>query len=211
MIHRLRKGRIQAMEQINKHPLYGIWAAMKRRCNNPNCKAYRWYGARGIKVCPEWAASFRQFAADVGERPTPKHQLERLDNGLGYQPGNVTWATSKEQMRNVRSNVNLTHNGKTQTVTEWAEELGLPAPRLYWRHHQGLPVEQVLAQGERQKGTPPLSLTMGGITDSLRGWARRQGLSKTTISGRLERGWPVEKALTTPSSRRRPPSAPVPG
>src|SRR5213079_604036 len=99
---------------------------------------------------------------DMGERPTPKHELERQDNSLGYQPGNVIWATRREQMRNVRSNVSLTHNGKTQTLTEWAEELGLPAPRLFWRHHQGLPIEQVLAGGLRPKGTPPVLLTMDG-------------------------------------------------
>lgn len=140
------------MEANKKHPLYGTWAAMKRRCNNPNVQAYPWYGGRGIKVCPQWEASFRQFLADVGERPTPQHQLERVDGNQGYQPGNVVWATRREQASNLRNNVNLTHNGKTQTLAAWAVELGLPAPRLYWRHNQGLPVEEVLAPGLRPRG-----------------------------------------------------------
>ena len=200
---------MRLMAQVNQHPLYGIWQAMKRRCNNPNCKAYQWYGARGIKVCSEWQ-TFQGFLAGVGERPTPKHQLDRHpDKNGNYEPGNVRWATSQQQQSNKRNNVLLTWQGKTQTATEWATELGLPVERTLWRVNHGLPVEQVLAKEHRPKGNPVL-LTLDGETHSLEGWTRLLNLGKGTIRYRLTLGWTVEKALRTPSSRQMQPKRPAP-
>ena len=106
------------------HPLIHVWRQMRGRCNNPNYKCYAHYGGRGIKVCERWA-SFWNFVADVGERPTPKHKLDRIDNERGYEPGNVRWVTQKEQLRNQRRNRMLTFQGRTQCLAAWAEELGM--------------------------------------------------------------------------------------
>lgn len=78
------------------------WGAMKSRCNDPNNKRYANYGGRGIKVCQGWSDSFEQFLADVGPRPGPKRSLDRINNDLGYFPGNVRWATIQEQANNKR-------------------------------------------------------------------------------------------------------------
>ena len=75
---------------------------MKDRCYNPSNKVYHNYGGRGIKVCSQWLTNFEQFKADVGERPSPKHSLDRINVNLGYEPGNIRWATVKEQARNRR-------------------------------------------------------------------------------------------------------------
>lgn len=76
---------------------------MIQRCTNPNNAKYSYYGGRGIKVCARWLASFADFLADVGERPSPKLTLDRFPNNDGnYEPGNVRWATWSEQMRNRR-------------------------------------------------------------------------------------------------------------
>ena len=83
------------------HPLFHIWASMRQRCNNPNTPAYKWYGARGIKICNRWD-NFAVFLSDVGERPHPKLTLDRIDVNGNYEPNNVKWATHKEQMANQR-------------------------------------------------------------------------------------------------------------
>lgn len=73
-------------------------------------------------------------ALDGGLMPTPKHNtLDRIDNSKGYEPGNVRWATRAEQMRNTRRNVNLTHEGRTMCLKDWATELGINPVTLRYR------------------------------------------------------------------------------
>lgn len=74
---------------------------MRQRCENPNDKSFRYYGARGINVCERWQ-DFRLFAADMGERPTPHHTIERVDNDGHYDPFNCIWATRSANNKNRR-------------------------------------------------------------------------------------------------------------
>jgi hypothetical protein len=89
------------------HPLYSTWAGMMTRCFNPNAvAAYRNYGARGITVCPAWrdfAVFAREIEAEIGPKPHPGLTLDRIDNDGNYEPGNVRWATRKEQQANKRA------------------------------------------------------------------------------------------------------------
>jgi hypothetical protein len=64
------------------------WAGLKARCLNPNSGSYARYGGRGITVCDRWRDSFEAFLADMGERPTHHHSLERIDNDGPYSPEN---------------------------------------------------------------------------------------------------------------------------
>lgn len=90
---------------------------MKARCYIPGSSGFHKYGARGIAVCAEWREDFAAFLAHVGPRPSPQHSIERKDNEGDYEPGNVRWATAKEQARNRRSSRMLTHeDGRTQTL-----------------------------------------------------------------------------------------------
>ncbi len=88
-----------------RSPEYSSWCAMKARCLNPNTTRFEQWGGRGIKICPQWVNSFENFYADVGPRPTPKHSIDRIDNDGNYEPGNVRWATPKEQNNNKRTNL----------------------------------------------------------------------------------------------------------
>ena len=86
------------------HPLFWTWIAMIRRCEDPNHHGYRHYGARGIRVCARWRDDFAAFAAFMGDRP-PGKTLDRSDPNGNYEPGNVRWATPKEQAANRRPRV----------------------------------------------------------------------------------------------------------
>ena len=85
----------------SKTTIYITWTGMKRRCQNPNDRSYPDYGGRGIRVCERWQ-TFENFLADMGERPSDKHQLDRIDNDGNYEPSNVRWATRQLQIRNRR-------------------------------------------------------------------------------------------------------------
>lgn len=124
---------------------------MKSRCQNPNMANYADYGGRGIRVCNRWSRSFAHFLEDMGPKPKSANtgklrefSIERVDNEKGYGPGNCRWSTFTEQARNRRSNNLLTHDGRTQTLTEWALEVGMSKVTLRWRVRRGWLAEDAL-------------------------------------------------------------------
>lgn len=99
------KGMVRAERTFvwTTHPEYGRWARMIARCTNPNHPKFALYGGRGIMVCQEWL-NFEQFLEDIaalGKCP-PGYSFDRIDNDRGYEPGNVRWASTKEQLANRR-------------------------------------------------------------------------------------------------------------
>lgn len=85
--------------------LYNRWTNMKHRCLNPNNTSYKYYGGRGITVCEEWRNDFQAFYDYVSKLPhfgEKGYSLDRINNDGNYEPGNVRWATAKEQANNRR-------------------------------------------------------------------------------------------------------------
>lgn len=130
---------------------YRAWVNMHSRCDSK----YHWsnYGSRGITYCERWR-NFRNFIADMGEPPSPRHSLDRIDNDGNYEPSNCRWAITKEQGRNKRTNRLLTHNGQTKCLAQWAEDCGLSVLTFTARLNRGWPVSlaidtPLLNQGRR--------------------------------------------------------------
>ena len=119
---------------------YYTWASMHRRCGDPNHRAYKHYGGRGVTVCPEWS-DFLIFLSDMGERPS-ETTLDRVDNNRGYSKENCRWATWAEQVSNTRQTLVYTVKGETRTHAEWARELSISSSALSSRLKIGLSVEQ---------------------------------------------------------------------
>lgn len=108
-----------------------IWRLMLVRCSCPTTQAYPSYGGRGIVVCERWR-KFESFYADMGDAPM-RHSLDRIDNDGPYSPENCRWATQERQCRNTRRTVMVTFRGRTQSLPDWADELGLKQGTLRHR------------------------------------------------------------------------------
>ena len=193
--------------------LYWVWVAIKQRCLNPENPAFKNYGGRGITLHPEWAESFQAFKDAVGPKPSPAHTLDREQNELGYQPGNLRWATRKVQALNRRGLCLLTFNGETLALTAWADKLGLSPKTLRARLEDGWPLDKALQTPSGLVPTgrkPNLLLEHAGETLPLAEWSERVGQTAESIRARLNRGWPVEAALMLPAGARLPRSRPTP-
>lgn len=128
---------------------YIAWSNMRGRCRNPTHPNYRYYGARGIKVCDRWQ-NFEYFLADMGEVPSG-FSIERVDNDGDYTPTNCRWIPRVDQAKNTRRIRTITYQGKTLRLTEWAKLVGIHHETLKARLNIGLPIEKALTAPVTQK------------------------------------------------------------
>lgn len=103
---------------------YASWSLAKDRCFNVNNKKWADYGGRGITMCKEWRASFQAFIDCMGRKPTPKHEIDRIDNNGNYEPGNCRWATRSEQNSNQRRYRQIEHDGQAKSLHGWCIHFG---------------------------------------------------------------------------------------
>lgn len=87
---------------LSKNPTHAVWSSMKARCSNPDHKAYKDYGGRGITFCDRWK-KFSNFLQDMGEAPDGL-TLDRIDVNGNYEPDNCHWTDWNYQNRNRRNN-----------------------------------------------------------------------------------------------------------
>jgi hypothetical protein len=152
----IKNGKANKIHGLRKSPVYKSWEAMRERCGNASHVAYRRYGGRGIKVCARLARSVVDLVAVIGDRPNGMTVDRFPDKDGHYSCGdceqcrrngwakNIRWATKTEQGRNRRDNQTLTHNGKTLTVNEWAQLVGLKPMTIRGRLARGWSHEKSL-------------------------------------------------------------------
>lgn len=146
-------------EKLSKHrykhgqtniPEYGVWGGMRNRCNNPNHPKFAQYGGRGINVCDRWD-DFANFLADMGERPSPRHSIERIDNNGDYTPENCKWGTLIEQMNNQQKTLMIDYQDRTQSLSIWCRELNIPRYRTYKRIYiRGWDIERAFTEPQHK-------------------------------------------------------------
>lgn len=126
-----------------RSPLYVTWCEIRRRCLSEKCHAYDRYGGRGIRICDRWKdgegglTGFECFVADMGQKPTPAHSIERKEVNGNYEPGNCIWATTEQQAQNKRDNRYVTVRGEQVLITHAARRVGISLATAYDRMKNG--------------------------------------------------------------------------
>ncbi|VWD20642.1 hypothetical protein [Burkholderia contaminans] len=134
---------------MSRTSIHNVWSSMLQRCNDAGHHAYPDYGGRGIKVCDRWL-TFENFLADMGLPPQKGLTLDRFPNNDGnYEPGNVRWATKKEQANNRRSSRILVFNGESMTIAQWEDRQGFRRGLINTRLQDGWTVERAITQKPR--------------------------------------------------------------
>lgn len=137
------------------HPLFRLWCNTRQFCNNPRNKQYQQYGGRGIKWCRQWNNDFWRFAdwmdQNLGPRPQG-HVLDRINNNRGYYPGNLRWATKRQDSNNKSNNIYITYQGQKLTLAEWSLKQGIHLTTIWSRLIDNKwPVAQALGFKPRKK------------------------------------------------------------
>jgi hypothetical protein len=189
-----------AKHGLRKTSEYVSWASMKGRCLNPNNPKFPRYGARGIRVCPEWVSDFAAFYVAMGSKPSPAHSLDRIDNNGDYCPANCRWAEPSTQSNNRSTTRQFTYDGRQCGLRELAAIYKVPYKRLKHRLEHGWSISDAI---ETPIGADEKHIAFQGRSQSLSAWGREVGLSGACVSERLRAGWSIERTLTTPAKRYR--------
>jgi hypothetical protein len=106
---------------------------MRQRCNNPRCKEYRNYGARGISICKEWDEFIGFYNWAMANGYKEDLTLDRIDNDGNYEPNNCRWVSMEVQENNKRTNVYYIINGEKMTLSQCSKKYDISRNSLYYR------------------------------------------------------------------------------
>lgn len=187
---------------MSTHKLFPVWNSMMSRCYKNQDPAFERYGGRGISVCRRWH-DVRNFIADNEHFVAPGLSMDRKNNNRGYTRQNVRWVDAKTQSRNRRNVVMATYKGRTKPLVSWATELGLNPKTILTRVTiLGWPVREALETPISKFNRRSSLVSWKGHSITLPELARKHSICPLLVRGRLERGWSLEKALTTPNRHR---------
>lgn len=188
---------------MSNHRLHAIWRQMRQRCNNPNHRAFKWYGGKGVKVCQEWGTFENFMTWALANGYDDGLTIDRKESDGNYDPNNCRWITRAENTRRARkgkpggnSGEPITYKGKTQSLDDWSKELGISYITLYKRLEAEWSVEDAFGSEVGSRTNKDL-ITYEGVTRPIQEWAEEYGIKLETLRQRLYRlHWSVEKALT---------------
>lgn len=123
-LQRKLMGDRQRTHGLSHLPEYQTYSSMMDRCYNPDNSSFENYGGRGVRVCERWLDSVANFIADMGQKPSKHHSLDRIDCNGHYEPSNCRWALPEDQARNRRNVRPFTYAGRTMILTDWCSEAG---------------------------------------------------------------------------------------
>lgn len=179
-----------------KTRLRSCWCAIKQRCLNPNNPSYKYYGGRRIGICAKWMRfePFRKWAISNGYQDNLT--IERINNNGDYEPSNCTWITKAKQHSNTQQSHRITFMGRTQLLSQWAQEYGIKPTTLLYRLKSEWPIDKALKTKPKYNNT---RITFHGKTQTLSQWSKELGINHTTLYMRINHYcWPVERALLIP-------------
>lgn len=188
---------------------YNTWYLMMSRCYKKNNCSYKTHGERGISVCEEWKnpETFINWCHSTIGHKKKEYTIDRIDVNGNYCPENCRWATSKEQQRNKRNTRFETINGETRPLSEWCEIYKIPPHIVRERINKlGWEIERALSQ---PIGVSPCGqrggkfIEIDGKRNNISEWAKIYGVSSNAIYKRILSGWDAEKAIKTPSNRKK--------
>lgn len=182
---------------------YKTWSKMKARCSQENDASYERYGNRGIKVCDRWLESFQNFYDDMGDAPTPKHSIDRIDNDGDYCPENCRWATQEEQNNNYSRNMFIEIGGKKQSLRRWCTDLNISYSIAYqrirvlsWTPEQALGLTNRETIYDYSKNDKFVFVEVDGVKKHISEWAKEYGLNPKLVYKRYHtHRWPIKQAL----------------
>ena len=190
---------------------------MKTRCTSALPSVAKNYMERGIRVCDEWS-SFDAFAlyieshVGIPDFESQRWTLDRIENDKGYEPGNVRWATYKDNLRNRRVNRTVQWQGRAITIAELADLCGQPygllmdrIARRGWAPEKAVatPASKTRARTVKYAAKHEIMIEHGGKTQSLSAWSQELGFEKQLVDARLRRGWTFADAIELNEDRGR--------
>ena len=175
--------------------LYRIYRGMLSRCYNTNQEEYKRYWGRGITVCDEWHnyLSFKEWALSHGY--SDDLSIDRIDNSKGYSPNNCRWIPKSKQSSNQTTNVNITIDNETHTMSEWCRIFNISKDVVWHRIHNGWEPTKALVTPVNYNRK---LISFNGKTKTIREWSETTGIPLNVLRLRFNNHWSVEKALTQP-------------
>lgn len=165
--------------------IYNLWHTMKERCYVPTCTSYPNYGARGIKVCPEWQEfiPFMEWAYANGyDENAPRGQctLDRIDPNGDYCPDNCRWVSMSVQANNKTDNVYLEYNGVRDTLTNHARKAGISPVLAEGRYLSGKSSEDIFKPAKQ-----PNTIKYKGSEYTIMELSKILGISRSVVYKRI--------------------------
>lgn len=174
----------QRIVNTRANPVYAAWKGAKRRCSSMRSNSkdtIREYVDRGVRMHPDWVDNFPAFYKEVGDKPSPQHQLDRVDNDRGYAPGNLRWVLPKENANNRSDNIYIELDGERKTLSQWAEHYGINRKTLGGRFSRLFNADEPLT---RSRPCYQLNLSTGEILGEFQTAAKaaeHTGIKRSTI------------------------------